>query len=129
MSKENPANVTSPGDAFVQASAGASPEQPAQHEGSRVTIHFYPEPPRPLDLPRVVTQILENDLTYLESLRSGIEAARQKHEIDDVRDFGDTMGGQLLRGVEDEVDYTDLVKLITHIKDGIAQRRVALAAV
>lgn len=126
MSKENLANVT-PGEAHVQTSAVL--EQATQPESSRVKIHYFPEPPKPLDLPRTVTQVLENNLTHLESLRASIETARQKHEIDDVRDFGDTMGGQLLRGVEDEVDYTDLVKLITHIKDGIAQRRVALAAV
>ena len=83
-------------------------------------INIYQRP----DTDEVLTQVMENNLTQLESLRSGLERAHMK-DIDDVRTFGDTFAGSLLTGVEDRFDYDDLLDLIREFKDGIARRRLA----
>lgn len=79
-----------------------------------------------LNVTEVVTQLLENNLTHLESLRAGLERTSNK-DIGDVRQFGDTMAASLLVGVEQTVDYGDLLRVIAEFKNGIASRRVAAA--
>lgn len=72
----------------------------------------------------LLTRTLENNLSALESLRSGIERAQRK-DIEDVRDFGETVAGALLAGVESDVDYEDLLLLIDEYKHGLAHRQLA----
>jgi hypothetical protein len=74
-----------------------------------------------------ITTLLDNNLYHLEALRLDIERAKRK-DISDVRDFGDTWGGSLLSGIESRVDYFDLVSLIEDIREGLAQRRLALGS-
>lgn len=71
----------------------------------------------------LVTQILDNNLHELEELRRSIERAQRK-DCEDVREF-DTVGSQLLRGVESPIGYHDLVDLITDLRQGLARRRTA----
>lgn len=79
-----------------------------------------------LDIDDVITQVLENNITHLESLRSSIERAQRK-SIYDVREFGDTYAASLFVGVEERVSYDDLLKLIKTMRVGLAARRVAAA--
>lgn len=74
-----------------------------------------------------ITKLLDNNLHHLESLRLEIERAKRK-DINDVRDFGDNWGAGLLSGIEARVDYYDLVNLIEDIREGLAQRRLALGS-
>lgn len=77
-----------------------------------------------LDVEKVVTQMLENNLGYLDSLRRSIEMVNRKG-IDEVREFGDTLAASVLAGVEETISYDGLVDLIAEMKDGIAFRRMA----
>jgi hypothetical protein len=71
----------------------------------------------------VLTQVLENVLTHMVSLQSGLEKTNKG--VVDVREYGDTFAGTLLAGVEESFDYYDLLGLIKEFKDGIARRRTA----
>ena len=72
----------------------------------------------------MLTRVLKNNLTALESLRASIERAQRK-SMDDVREFGDTMGSAMLLGVEETVSYDDLLDLIAEMEMGLAKRAVA----
>lgn len=73
---------------------------------------------------QITTQLLENNLGYLDNLRRSIEVANMKH-CDDVRASTDSMGTAVLAGVEDDICYDTLVSLIQTMRNGIALRRVA----
>jgi hypothetical protein len=75
----------------------------------------------------ITTQMLENNLGYLDALRRSIEVANMKY-CDDVRAQQDSMGTAVLAGVEDDISYDALVKLIETMRNGIALRRVAALA-
>lgn len=77
-----------------------------------------------LDVEKVVTQMLENNLGYLDSLRRSIELVSRKN-ISDVREFGDTLAASVLAGVEETIGYDGLLDIIAEMKDGIAFRRMA----
>jgi hypothetical protein len=75
----------------------------------------------------VITQVLENNLRHLDGLRRHLEGANQKG-IDDVREAGDTTASDVLAGVEQRIRYSDLVKVVDAMKDGIAARRMHFKA-
>jgi len=83
------------------------------------------DPDPDFDVEAVTSQVLDNVLTDLEELRSSLERTGRK-VVDDVRDAANSMGTSHLRGVETEVTYDDVVKLVNHLKRGIARRRVVL---
>ena len=84
--------------------------------------------PPAANIEAAITQALENNVKWLESLRDDIGGAQRRHEIADVRSFGNTMAASLLVGIEDHIAYDDLVKLIAQMRTGIARRRLALEA-
>lgn len=80
---------------------------------------------QPVNTEEMITQILNNVIADLDSTRANLERAGRK-VIDDVRDAADTMGTALLRGVEQEIAYDDLVKLINTMRRGVSRRTVEL---
>lgn len=92
-------------------------------EPASVKLHWLARPT--LDVEKVITQMLENNLGYLDNLRRSIELVNRKG-IEEVRQFGDTLAASVLAGVEETITYDGLVDLIAEMKDGIAFRRMAL---
>lgn len=76
-------------------------------------------------VPDIVTRILENNLTYLEQLRAGLDRAGMKG-IEDIKDWGDSVAHSLVFGFEDAISYDTLLYVIEHFKDGLAARRLNL---
>jgi hypothetical protein len=72
-----------------------------------------------------ITTLLDNNLHELEDLRRSVERAQRK-DIADVREI-DSIGAQLLRGIEGPVDYIDLTNIIRDLRLGLARRRTELA--
>lgn len=77
---------------------------------------------RALDVERAITQVLENTLHDLESLRAEVERLGLK----DTPDVREIRAVEVLRGIDEAVDYIDLVDLVQAMKDGLARRRVTL---
>ena len=91
-------------------------------EPASVKLHWIARPT--LDVEKVVTQMLENNLGYLDTLRRSIERVNRKG-IDEVREFGDTLAASVLAGVEETISYDGLLDIIAEMKNGIAYRRIA----
>ena len=94
-------------------------------EGSFLLPPSFGAVPAEFDVDAVISQIQDNVLADLEATRAALESAGRK-VIDDVRDAANTPGTALLRGVESEISYDNVVQLINAYKRGIARRRVAL---
>jgi len=73
-----------------------------------------------------ITQILDNNIGFLDALRRSLESTGNKR-VSDVRMYGDTMAASLLSGFEGTVTYDGLVDIIDNMKAGVARRRIALA--
>ncbi len=87
---------------------------------SGLSFSFYKEK---FDPEAVISQMLDNNLATLESLRVVAENTFQK-DRSEVRLFGHPASA-LLSGIEKSVSYHDLVEVINAMKAGIARRRAA----
>jgi len=107
-------------DATAPVAGGVGPDTPMPHLAFSVWV-------RPtFEVEVSITQILDNNISYLDSLRRSLESTNNK-AIHDVRLYGDTVAAAMLSGFEGTVGYENLVDIIDDMKAGVARRRVALA--